>query len=138
MKKYEFRGKRIDNGEWGYGDLIQLNDGRRFIVNNKFGACFDNKGNFINTEAPFVCEVIPETVGQYTGLKDKNDKKIYKGDAIEITRKCVFETGIVIFEEGCFFIKSKEILLPLYEAGINFNLKIIGNIHGNPELLGGE
>ncbi len=60
----KFRGKRLDNGEYVYGDLVQLHDGRKFIANNQHGACIDDKGNFINTEAPFVCEIDPATVGQ--------------------------------------------------------------------------
>ena len=67
MREILFRGKRKDNWEWVQGDLIQLHDERKFVVDNKFGACIDDKGNFINTESPFVCEVIPETIGQYTG-----------------------------------------------------------------------
>lgn len=78
-----FRGKRVDNGEWIYGDLIQLHDGRKYIIDNKFGACIDDKGNFINTKSQFVNEVIQETVSQYTGLTDKNGKKIFEGDIVQ-------------------------------------------------------
>ena len=81
MREILFRGKRIDNGEWVYGDLIQLHNQRNFIINNKFGACIDDKGNFINTESPFVCEVIPETIGQHTGLT-ANGTKIFEGDIL--------------------------------------------------------
>lgn len=84
MREILFKAKRKDNNEWTYGDLIQLYDGRRFIIDNKFGACIDDKGNFINTEKPFVNEVIPETICQYIGLTDKNGVKIFENDKCKI------------------------------------------------------
>lgn len=83
MREILFRGKRVDNNKWVYGDLIQLHDGRKYIIDNKFGACIDDKGNFINTKSQFVNEVIQETVSQYTGLTDKNGKKIFEGDIVQ-------------------------------------------------------
>jgi len=76
---------------------------------------------------------------QYTGLHDKNGKEIYEGDKVEITREGIYEKGIIIFKNGCFFIKSKETLLALYNCELNnYKVKVIGNIYDNPELLGGE
>lgn len=147
-----FSGKRTDNGEWVEGDLINLSDGRKYIVNNKFGACIDDEGNFTNTESPFVCEVIPETVGQYTGLTDKNGKKIFEGDIVKThyanTHKTEF-VELVIFEGGGFRAKTKykdnsSHSAPLYNGTPHLeidksvymdSIEVIGNIHDNPELL---
>jgi uncharacterized phage protein (TIGR01671 family) len=78
-REIEFRGKRVDNGEWVYGDLTG--------------------GDTIHTKAPWVdsgtyewwgYEVIEESVGQYTGLKDKDGKKIFDGDVIKWERSYSF------------------------------------------------
>lgn len=76
---------------------------------------------------------------QYTGLHDKNGKEIWESDIVEITRECIYEKGIIVFRNGCFFIKTKEILLALYNCEANnYKVKVIGNIYENSELLGGE
>ncbi len=137
MREIEFRGKRKDNGEWVYGYLIVDEMSDKYYIFSKGNSC--NETDRIGEEGLLhilTFEVIPETLGQYTGLKDKNGKKIFEDDVLDITRPCVYEQGVVIFKNGCFFIKSKETLLALYQCEINnYKLKVIGNIYDNPELL---
>lgn len=69
MREILYRGKRIDNNEWGYGFLVKM-WGQYHIVDQ----------NDENTAYP----IEPETIGQFTGIKDKNDKNIFEGDILKI------------------------------------------------------
>ena len=94
-------------------------------------------------------EVIPETVGQFTGLTDKNGTKIFEGDIVKAIQTeydedieqepFIFEViGEMIFEDACFGLKAKKCIdfySPMWEED-NVELDVIGNIHDNPELLG--
>lgn len=117
MREILFRGKRIDNGEWAYS---RCPDGTLYsgVVKHDF---------------------IPETIGQYTGLIDKNGKRIYEGDICRNTRNG--DTVSVKWHGTmagyvCSKRKSNSIL---YDFGELFRAydkyEVIGNIHDNPELL---
>ena len=157
MREILFRGKRLDNGEWaeGYyferkdtkGSVIesvivvdayeQITSGQRYVRSNINRECF---------------QVDYKTVGQFIGLTDMNGKRVFDGDIIKF-HKYRYEpdwTGTVCYEHCTYMATGR---MPLsYEKGINeeplycpfevvisgidkSTIKIIGNIHDNPELL---
>ena len=143
MREILFRGKRIDNGEWVEGFYNHIPYGRfgkdehmiqTVLENGKIGMLHD---------------IYPCTVGQYTGLKDKNGKRIFDGDIVaqnwydyDEPRDDSF--GKVVFcEYDCSFSVmdvNKDGFMPLGRCGsYHWEVEVIGNIHDNPELLkGGE
>lgn len=136
MREILFRGKRKDNGKWIEGDLRQDKDlGGSYVSGwNYYTDCMGAE------REPFEHEVIPETVGQYTGLKDKNGRKIFEGDIVRWYGTDIYE---VVFETrfGCgyFGIKMSHIETWNFCIITPANLmEIIGNIHDDPELLKGE
>lgn len=116
-----FRGKRTDTGEWVYGYLAD-----------------ESYINDINTIDLSSIEVDPDTVGQYTGLKDRDGKEIYEGDLL-LSVGMVWE---VVYDENlASFVLCTEYgrgSTPLGEMIRSFDFKISGNIHDTPELLEGE
>ena len=91
MRDILFRGKRTDDGEWVEGYLFKIWDKSYILWGTTNGV-------------PNMTEVIPETVGQYTGLTDKNGTKIYEGDIVNILD---YQSGIVTKECGAFGIVIK-------------------------------
>ena len=139
MREILFRGKQTDNGEWieGAYNPFHLNFGER-----------EEKPHIIIISDDedidgLWCEVIPETVGQYTGLTDKNGKRIFEGDIVHCVSKLDSADMVIIFECGQFRMilaeKYHEYQTNVGYYDINcFAKEVIGNIHDNPELLGGE
>lgn len=132
-----FRGKREDNGEWVEGGICQTENWTCILAVNDF------EGSFYE---PPSCEleeydVIPETVGQYTGLTDKNGTKIFEGDILELESdfRVVVEFGKFLDDDEGF--EAYGWYLSTRKWNIGFNGKeneyaiVIGNIHDNPELL---
>lgn len=129
MREILFRGKRVDNGAWVEGAFC-LKD-----CDDPFGDTVD-RPSIIKYDPPcdgFWFRVDPETLGQFTGLTDKNGKKIFEGDIITISSACVCMTGIVEFHDCGFEVHEYD----TYEVLWYYpdELEVIGNIHDNPELL---
>lgn len=124
MREILFRGKDI-KGNWHIGLLAHM--GNAWYISNKAGVAT-------------AYEVIPSTVGQYTGLTDKNGTRIFEGDIV----KGLFVFGeissVVIFKYGSFGIEWNideiKVLDPFLGLR-NIECEVIGNIHDNPELLKG-
>lgn len=123
-REIKFRGKRIDNGEWVHGCLTRYSEEMSYITVD----LTENK----------VYEVSTKTVGQFTGLQDKNRKDIYEGDRIHYSHNkiCSDGSGIETITVGAITVRSLEDFKVMDSLGQFDELTIIKNIHDNPELLG--
>ena len=142
MTEILFRGKRADNGEWVYGHLLEQNtpDCHSYIVMSII-AELDNR--HIEIMDFDINEVIPETVGQYTGLTDKNGKKIFEGDIVNVIytsslgEEFTQITTVRYDETECCFYPMRweeDCVNCDYSTEIT-EIVVISNIHDNPELL---
>ena len=117
MRTIKFRAKNLD-GEWVYGFYVEE---ERQTLNG-----FEKKHFIVNDGYDYAK---PDTVGQFTGLYDKDGKEIYEGDIIiseELKHTCHYVRYISPLDEYC----------GIRQSWIDkFSKKIIGNIHDNPELL---
>lgn len=126
MRDIEFRGKRADNGEWVHGYVC------RYGWTGKENTCIivPYYGGALHS-----IEVDPKTVGQYTGLKDKNGTKIFEGDIILLRGD--EEPYQVVFDESCFHVYDSSVCYVMNNF-YDYEMEVIGNIYDNPELLGGN
>lgn len=126
MREILFRGRRTDNGEWVYGYVCRCGWTRKentHIIVPYYGG------------ALYSIEVDPSTVGQYTGLKDKNGTKIFEGDIVLL--KGDEEPYQVAFDKSCFQVYGNSICYVM-DNFYDHDIEAIGNIYDNPELLGGK
>ena len=134
MREILFRGKRIcEKKNWVEGCLLNLDadSGHVFIVPFFNGASTMPVSRIVECTSNYVN---PETVGQFTGLTDKNGKKIFEGDVVEVNHDAYPGVrGKVFFKNGSFMLKNVSDVLTLY--GFLPWCEVIGNIHDNPELL---
>lgn len=143
MREIKFRGKSLETGEWIFGDLIE-NQGRFFIYKASSETTFkdDDDGQIVLVAK----EVDQKTVGQYTGLKDKNGKEIWEGDIVKAplldpifgdVLSDAFDNVEIAFNNGSFVVAYYKGRHNIYLQDLHSMVEVIGNIHDNPELLKG-
>ena len=126
MREILFRGKRKDNGAWETGGLVVVR-----------GGCSDEQVFISDKMTGYHTPVLPETVGQFTGVTDKNGIKIFEGDIVErggriwvIEYEVVFAQFVMkIYTKNSFFLNRSFCDIPSEWC------EIIGNIYDNPELI---
>ncbi|WP_025852797.1 YopX family protein [Paenibacillus ehimensis] len=132
MREYKFRGRRIDTGEWAYGNY-QAGKGKHphviswWTVHQSEGDIWDEVD---------VAEVDPETVGQCTGLIDRNGQEIFEGDFVRFDDNYMIENptqqGYVGFGSASFYIDSG---YGKHYRWIDYDCEVIGNVWQHPHLL---
>ena len=150
MREILFRGKRTDNGEWVEGHYYKA----------KYCRTDDELYDYITVPHPKEYNepsshyiVNPDTVGQYTGVTDKNGERIFEGDIVKYKDACKFGdndkmeeaeeqylcTNIVEFKNGRFFPLPQRCDCEDYFFSYgSYDFEVVGNVHDNPELLRGN
>lgn len=138
MREILFRAKLLFNRKWVYGSFVREFDGYPQIISDEDGGMY---------------EVVPETVGQYTGLLDKNGRKIFEGDILHIAKIADGLGGyyhppidcpvnVMVKWDLCEWtwetLCENKLYISFPDAWCHYECEIIGNIYDNPELIGGE
>ena len=141
MREILFRGKSTETNQWIYGG---------FHIWEKRQTCFgddklkDDEISYVITVNSFAdwnmprtmqaVEVIADTVGQYTGLTDRNGRKIFEGDIVNILTENE-EFGIITYDDGDFFVDASTFSVDFMNNINGSDIEVIDNIHDNPKAL---
>lgn len=129
MREILFRGKRVDNGEWVEGHYGEYNSGKENVP------CISIPKETISGSLCY--DVILKTVCQYTGIKDKNGKKVFEHDIVKAYDPLdeldeIFFIGVVKYFDGSFYICNTDFCSDY--RWMDYDVEVIGNVFDNPEL----
>nr|DAO54435.1 MAG TPA: YopX protein [Caudoviricetes sp.] len=140
-REIKFRGKMIPENEWIFGTILRIPAPPVCFgkgETDKYYIQFPDPRYMPDWNMPYKMvqgEVNPDTIGQYTGLHDKNEKEIYEGDIVKSFFVDTDKQGNEVYKYQIIRIEYDEILCS-YRIDKFMNLEVIGNIYDNPELLG--
>lgn len=143
MREILFRGKSTETNQWIYGgfhiwekrQVCALGNDR---LKDDEISCVITVNSFADWNMPRTMqavEVIADTVGQYTGLTDRNGNKIFEGDIVNILTENE-EIGVIVYEDGGFIVRADKFSVDFINNINGTDVEVIGNKYDNPELLG--
>lgn len=144
-REFKFRAKRVTDGVWVYGGLVMADD--FCIIDQRNELYVEEEYKFRGDTHLFrlsgaMCD--EDTVGQFTGLHDKNGAEIYEGDIVKAPLldpifgdiiKDAFCNAEITFNKGSFVVSYYKRYRNIYLSDLYDKIEVIGNIHDNPELL---
>lgn len=148
MREILFRAKRIDNGEWVQGYYVRHEDTsycfkedyERHPENTKHYIAFDMMTDWGLPNKHLIAEIDPETLCQYTGLTDKNGKRIWENEIVRIENSMDEGIGKIEFYGGMWYVDGEpsNSMYDIMEYDDIAEIEVVGNIFDNPELMEGD
>lgn len=141
-REIKFRGKNILTDKWAYGDLLHLGNAHAIVTSYEEEELEVNPiSDRLEIRVEDIAGVYPETVGQFTGLLDKNGKEIYEGDIIIEKLRRSRKDGerlVICFDDFEWQGKNADGSTTSLSLLVEYHtVEVVGNIHDNPELLKG-